>query len=403
MLKKLLCAMACLMILCIALTPVCATTNEEADQFSYKIKDGKAFINGRSVEPKTDVVVPGTILGYPVVVSYFSHSDTIRSVKISDGAVAIDEYAFGASSIKEIYIPKSVTTIGQGAFLLCGQLESVVLPDGITTINDRLFSDCSNLTSVNIPSKVTYIGERAFSGCEKLRNVTIPEGVTTIGRGAFVNCEELTSIVIPKSVTTIGDIAFVSCDKLKRIWVDPNNNAYSSDEYDALYNKAKTRLITVPSGFTGEFVIPVSVTIIEQNAFADCVGLSNVVLSDKITVLPEGTFSGCTNLTEIVIPKSVQKIEARAFASSGLKKVYYEGTEAEWKQIDINENAFITELEKLNVEIIYNFSNKDSHDIDSQAKDEKPTMDIVQIGAIFASVSVVGVLATVIIVKSKNK
>ena len=74
--------------------------------------------------------------------------------------------------------------------------------------------NCSSLTSITIPKSVTSIGEGAFALCASLTSITIPKSVTRIGEYAFEGCTSLTNITIPKSVTSIGEGAFSGCSSL---------------------------------------------------------------------------------------------------------------------------------------------------------------------------------------------
>ena len=88
------------------------------------------------------------------------------------------------------------------------------IPDSVTSIDDCAFLDCCNLTGVRIPDSVTSIGNLAFDGCSSLIEITIPDSVTSIGISAFEGCRNLTSVTIGNGVTSIGSCAFYSCDKL---------------------------------------------------------------------------------------------------------------------------------------------------------------------------------------------
>ena len=103
------------------------------------------------------------------------------------------------------------------AFYDCTSLEEVTIPDSVTTIGDSAFEDCTSLEEVTIGDSVTTIGDYAFLRCTSLTEVTIGESVTTIRDHAFSGCTSLTEVTIPASVTTIGDMAFAWCDSLNTV------------------------------------------------------------------------------------------------------------------------------------------------------------------------------------------
>ena len=124
--------------------------------------------------------------------------------------------------IPSTYDGKPVVGIGESAFWFCYSLTSVTILEGVTSIGKWAFYECENLTSITLPGSLKSIGNISFNSCISLKNITIPEGVTSIGGRAFCNCDSLTSIVIPSSVTSIGEEAFWMCYLTSVTFVNPN-------------------------------------------------------------------------------------------------------------------------------------------------------------------------------------
>ena len=139
----------------------------------------------------------------------------LTSIKLPKTLKTIGEGAFdGCSNLTgNLTIPESVTTIGDGAFYGCtGFTGNLTIPKGVTTIEPNTFRNCSGLTgNLTIPEGVTTIGSSAFRECKGFTGLTLSEGVTTIEDEAFGRCsEQMTeNLTIPKSVTTIGKNAFI--------------------------------------------------------------------------------------------------------------------------------------------------------------------------------------------------
>ena len=102
---------------------------------------------------------------------------------------------WGCSSLTDVIIPNSVTSIGEKAFYYCTSLHNVNLPSSLTTIGSYAFQ-YSGLTSIVIPSPVSTIGEFAFQNCTALLSIDIPNTVTNIGQMAFYDSNQLTSVTV---------------------------------------------------------------------------------------------------------------------------------------------------------------------------------------------------------------
>ncbi len=144
------------------------------------------------------------------------------------------------------------------------------------------------------------IGFGAFRDCTGITGISIPDSVSSIYLMAFYNCTGLTSVTIPDSVTSIGYGAFARCSKLTQVNTGENNEQYSSLD-GVLFNKDRSTLIKYPNNKTGSYIIPDSVTSLDDIAFFECTGLTGVTIPDGVTGIPGGAFIGCSGLTQIIV------------------------------------------------------------------------------------------------------
>ena len=138
-------------------------------------------------------------------------------IKPDEYMTRLPDYYLAGSDIHSYHISPTINVIESWAFGLCSELEIIYIPDSVTRIGESVFESCSSLTRITIPDSVTSIGSAAFSYCSSLTSITIPDSVTRIGDYAFSHCSKLTSITIPNSVTKIERAAFSNCERLNTI------------------------------------------------------------------------------------------------------------------------------------------------------------------------------------------
>ena len=92
----------------------------------------------------------------------FNDCTALRSIQLPEGLTAIKEDAFNAAGLVSITFPSTLRELRNGAFMNCEKLQSLRLPEGLTTIGVWAFYCNPNISSIYIPASVTMIGEEAF-------------------------------------------------------------------------------------------------------------------------------------------------------------------------------------------------------------------------------------------------
>ena len=254
----------------------------------------------------------------------FSGCTSLESVKILSSATNIGNEVFGGSSPKKVEL--NCDTISRWLSRNTS-IEEIIIGNSVTSIGEDAFYECTGLTSVEIPNSVTSIGSEAFRGCSGLTSVVIGNSVTSIGSSAFKSCTGLTSVEIPNSVTSIGSDAFDYCTNLKTV-INFSNITFSkgsSSNGDIAYNANK--VFNAPNGFIdGDFVwfenedgmtlagylgdateltLPVdyngkNVTSIGNDAFYGCTGLTSIGIPNSVTSIGDEAFYGCIALKTVI-------------------------------------------------------------------------------------------------------
>ena len=123
----------------------------ESTGLKFRTKDGICYLAGMGNCTDTEIVVPGVSPSGDIV-------------------TAVDGYAFFRAPIKSIVLPGTIKEVGTFAFA-DSKLEEVKFSSGISVINAWSFSTCSSLRSITIPATVTTIEEGAFSNCCNLETI----------------------------------------------------------------------------------------------------------------------------------------------------------------------------------------------------------------------------------------
>ena len=137
-----------------------------------------------------------------------SHCNNLSSVYLPSSLKYIGDSAFREDkSLLSVFIPPC--QLDEEIFLSCTGLSSAELGEGsVNTGTRRLFTYCSSLVEVKLPNTLTSISDDTFARCTSLSSIDIPSGLVNIGSQAFATCSSLTGVVLPASINSIGHNAF---------------------------------------------------------------------------------------------------------------------------------------------------------------------------------------------------
>ena len=222
----------------------------------------------------------------------------------------------GCSSLFEISIPSSITSIEINAFLDCSKIANIDLSKTNTaSIGVNAFKNCKNLSTIQLPASLTIIDDQAFNGDINLRSVQNLEKtiVSTIGSGTFAGCSNLSSIKLPQTLSTLGESAFEGCSNLTAVSGFENTAVKILDER-TFANCSSLSTLSLARGLTE----------IKTKALIGCSILRNLdtLSTTKVTKIGESAFKDTAGLTSISLPTSTFVSFAQsAFENSGVQKI----------------------------------------------------------------------------------
>lgn len=137
----------------------------------------------------------------------FKDSQTIEyfSVAHNDEFTTIGAESFMNSSLREVDLFDSVTTIGARAFANCTQLETLTLPDSLTTIGEGALDGLTGLKKLVIKCDPALIPAGAFANMPNLSEVTVESGAIP---AHMFEGSGVTALTLGAGVTEIGEKAF---------------------------------------------------------------------------------------------------------------------------------------------------------------------------------------------------
>ena len=299
-----------------------------ANLIAYRYDNATGF--GQTLHGKTVQIIP-----YEDIYNYTISGDstTITSLKDKDynGNVTIPSTLGG----------KTITAIGNSAFIGWTGVTGLTIPASVQSIGNNAFSDCTALESIRFLGNAPTLGTTPFANThasavvyyyhdstgfgatfagrptqmmyryDHLYTFTVSEGKAAITGVTAEN--QVGDLIIPSilggyPVAAIADLAFSNNSKLTSVTIP---DSVTSIGHSAFRGSVNLQSVTIAGG----------VETIADEAFGGCTALTNVVLPNTLISFGIWVFSGCTALTGVVLPDSLTNIGAYAFARSGVTSI----------------------------------------------------------------------------------
>lgn len=219
---------------------------------------------------------------------------------LTDGGTTV--YRYIGNGIMPCTVPAGVTRIGAEAFL-DAPVKNVILPDSVTEIGDRAFKHAA-IKKICLPEKLKKIGSEAFLG-SALKQIQIPASVKEMGTFVFADCKNLTHVQFDDGMRCNEEYllphhTFQSCESLVHVVLPTDLKGIGHEAFGYC------------SGLEN-IDIPKSVEEIRQRSFQFCKKLKKIDLPDGVKIIREQLFQGCEQLKEVRMPSQVLEVRGHAF------------------------------------------------------------------------------------------
>ena len=280
----------------------------------YEDSEG-IIISGIGDCSDTRIIIPEEIDGKPVVRisgQAFEDLSHITAIIIPPTVTSIGDGAFaGCDSLEELVLPYATEAVDSynasivpyfsryGIYTnydVPTSLKKIVILSG-SSVPYRAFYNLSSITEVVLPDTVTSIGEEAFCGCS-LTNIVLPPRIESVGTSAFSTAKS-DKLYIPESLKSLGNynplgtvtegiyISDVAA------WCNISFGAYDSNP---LHSSGKLYLNGV---LLENLIIPEGLTYIPGNVFRGCTSIKSVTIPASVTKIGSKAFQNCSSLTDI--------------------------------------------------------------------------------------------------------
>lgn len=256
------------------------------------------------------------------------------------GVLSIGEFAFASSEIKTIRIPDQLVELDENAFNYskCNSVRvrkknQHFYSDGICFFivhsnGEKSLLKCfkKDATEYIIPEDTVYIAPKAFCDCIKMNKLIFPKRLKSFSENCLVSYNfsvkkcSVKEIMIPEMVEHL-DITFKHYDYI----ISQDNRNYFVED-GILYHRLEDGLeIVLAQGVSGVLSIRDDVVRIKSWAFSSCNEISKIICGESLKMIEPYAFSDGWNsndIQEIIFNEGIEYIDYLAFSGCKVGKLY---------------------------------------------------------------------------------
>lgn len=196
----------------------------------------------------------------------------------------------------------------------------------VTSIGEYAFYGLENISRIDIPNTVTSIEQYAFYGCG-LKELDLPN-IETIGNSAFKFNESLEHVRLPNNLNTLGEEAFSGCSKL--IDIDLHSTSINSIGFGTFKNCTSLKHVLLPD----------NLSTLSESAFENCTSLLEALIPNPVLSIGVRSFYNCSSITFICLNKALKDIGNEAFSGCNKVEVLVINSSS-MNDLELNNKAFI--------------------------------------------------------------
>lgn len=213
---------------------------------------------------------------------------------------------------------------------ITNQITKVTIKDGVTSISNGAFSMCKNVQSLSLGNTIEVIGDHAFDHCGKMSSIVIPDSVFKIGNYAFTQYSHtIKKWILGKNLKEIGNSAIdlfyddvdIYFNGSLTDWLNINKTDVSRTGYGWLSTAGGYYELYIDNLLVTNITIPNEITEINDFAFSRCNSITTMKTSENVEIIGKSAFNNCPNLTTVQLSNGIREIHSCAFSNTAITEI----------------------------------------------------------------------------------